>query len=305
MILNLKSLNEYVENYHFKMDSLGTAINLMNTNCYFASIDLKDAFFSIPVKQSDRKYLRFTWNGTLYQFTCLAEGLSTHPRVFTKIMKCVFSDLRKKGHCNTGYIDDSLLIGQSYDDCRVNIRDTVALIDSLGFTVHPEKSVFIPTQEIHYLGFILNSREMTVQLTNEKAGKIKESCQNVLKKSILSIREFSELIGKMVASEFGVPYAKLFHKRLHIAKNEQLRKHRGDYDAKFSIDEKCKDDLKWWVDNIENSKRQVCVENPSIVICSDASLIGWGGVYDNNSTGGRWSEDEGSYHINQLELIAV
>ena len=66
-------------------------------------------------------------------------------------MKCVFFDLRKKGHCNTGYIDDSLLIGQSYDDCRGNIRDTVALVDSLGSTIHPEKSVFIPTQEIHYL----------------------------------------------------------------------------------------------------------------------------------------------------------
>ena len=174
--------------------------------------------------------------------------------MFTKIIKCVFSDLRKKGHCNTGYIDDSLLIGQSYDD----IRDTVALVDSLGFTIHPEKSVFISTQEIHYLGFILNSREMTVQLTHEKGGKIKESCQNVLKKSILSIREFSELIGKMVASEFGVPYAKLFHKRLHIAISEQLRKHRGDYDAKFFLEENCKEDLKWWIDNIEISKRQLC-----------------------------------------------
>jgi hypothetical protein len=39
----------------------------------------------------------------------------------------------------------------------------------------------------------------------------------------------------------------------------------------------------------------LCVENPSIVICSDASMTGWGGVYENNSTGGRWSEDEGSY----------
>ena len=95
-------------------------------------------FFSIPVKESDRKYLRFTWKGTLYQFTCLAQGLSTCPRVFTKIMKCVFSDLRKKGHCNTGYIDDSLLIGQSYDD----IRDTVALVDSLGFTIHTKKIRF-------------------------------------------------------------------------------------------------------------------------------------------------------------------
>ena len=34
-------------------------------------------------------------------------------------------------------------------------------------------------------------------------------------------------------------------------------------------------------------------------------MTGWGGVYENNSTGGRWSEDEGSYHINQLELLAV
>ena len=41
------------------------------------------------------------------------------------------------------------------------------------------------------------------------------------------------------------------------------------------------------------------------MICSDASLTGWGGVYENNSTGGKWSEDQGSYHINQLELLAV
>jgi hypothetical protein len=56
---------------HCKMDSLSTAINLMNKNCYFASINLKDTFFSIPAKESDRKYLRVTWNGTLYQFTYL------------------------------------------------------------------------------------------------------------------------------------------------------------------------------------------------------------------------------------------
>jgi hypothetical protein len=50
VILNLKLLNEYVENYHFKVDSLSTAINLMNKNCYFASIDLKDAFFQYSCK---------------------------------------------------------------------------------------------------------------------------------------------------------------------------------------------------------------------------------------------------------------
>ncbi|CAC5417746.1 unnamed protein product [Mytilus coruscus] len=90
----------------------------------------------------------------------------------------------------------------------------------------------------------------------------------------------------MVASEYGVPYAKLFHKRLHITKNEQLRKHRGNYDAKFRLNEMCKQDINWWIDNIETSKKYVCVGNPEIIIRSDAFLTGWGGVYESQSTGG-------------------
>ena len=77
------------------MDSVKTAINLMSNNFFIGSIDLKDGFFSIPVMECDRTYLRFCWNDQLYQFTCLAQGLSTCPRIFTKIMKCAFSELRK------------------------------------------------------------------------------------------------------------------------------------------------------------------------------------------------------------------
>jgi hypothetical protein len=65
---------------------------------------------------------------------------------------------------------------------------------------------------------------MMVQLTREKALKIKELCQNILRLECISIREFSELMRKMVASEYGILYAKLLHKRLHISKNERLRR---------------------------------------------------------------------------------
>lgn len=75
-----------------------------------------------------------------------------------------------------------------YRDCKENIRDTVDVIDSLGLTIHPVKSIIIPTQEIQYLSFILNSREMTVQLTREKALTIKKLCQNILLLEYISIR---------------------------------------------------------------------------------------------------------------------
>lgn len=49
IILNLKPLNNDIEHIHFKMDTLKSAINLVKKDCYFASIDLKDAYYSVAV----------------------------------------------------------------------------------------------------------------------------------------------------------------------------------------------------------------------------------------------------------------
>lgn len=48
-ILNLKGLNEFVEYHHFKMENLKSAITLMRPNCYMATLDLKDAYYSVSI----------------------------------------------------------------------------------------------------------------------------------------------------------------------------------------------------------------------------------------------------------------
>ena len=83
VILNLKPLNQFVEYHHLKMDTIYTAIQLMKQGCYMASIDLQDAYYTVPVYQGHRKYLRFAWYGQLYQYTCLPNGLAFAPRIFT------------------------------------------------------------------------------------------------------------------------------------------------------------------------------------------------------------------------------
>lgn len=98
LILNLSNLNEHIEYVHFKMETLKNALQLVEQGCYFAKIDLKDAYYSVPIDKESRKFLRFTWKGNLYQFTCLANGLACGPRQYTKLMKPVFSALRKEGH---------------------------------------------------------------------------------------------------------------------------------------------------------------------------------------------------------------
>ncbi len=39
-------------------------------------------------------------------------------------------------------MDDSLLISGTFAECLCNIRETIDLVDKLGFTVHLDKSVF-------------------------------------------------------------------------------------------------------------------------------------------------------------------
>ena len=79
--------------------------------------------------------------------------------------------LRMQGYTCMGHIDDSLLIASTYDDCTCNITATVELFTKLGFVVHSDKSVFEPTQEIEFLGFIINSLNMSVTLSTAKAGQ--------------------------------------------------------------------------------------------------------------------------------------
>ena len=57
MILNLKSLNQYVEYHHFKLDTIWTAVHMMTPGCFMASIDLKDAYYSVHIDNLHQKYL--------------------------------------------------------------------------------------------------------------------------------------------------------------------------------------------------------------------------------------------------------
>ena len=74
-------------------------------------------------------------------------------KVFTKVLKSALSHLREIGCLSVVYVDDSYLQGETFEECLQNITETVKLLQSLGFTIHPEKSVLKPTQKLTFLGF--------------------------------------------------------------------------------------------------------------------------------------------------------
>lgn len=305
MILNLKELNKSVAYHHFKMDTFESTIKLIKKGDYMASVDLRHAYYSVPIAIEQQKLLKFYWKGKLYQYTCLPNGIGCAPRLFTKLLKPVYSTLRQNGHVNSSYIDDSFLAGDSYQECLINVSDTVDLLEFVGFMINNEKSVFIPTKKLMFLGFWVDSDLMIVTLPHEKVISIIKECKSLRDRGIVVVRQLAKVLGLLVSSFSAVEYGPLFYRSLEKEKTLALSQNYGNFDATMYLSNASKEELTWWIEHLPQQKRTIGHGNPDHIIVTDASLSGWGAVFESKHIGGRWSLDELHYHINHLELLAA
>lgn len=304
-ILNLKPLNKFVKLSHFKMEDIRTAVRLINHNYYMCTIDLKESYLLLPIVYEHRKYLRFEFDGILYEFTALPYGLCTAPGVFTKLLKPVVSYLRNLGFLSTIYIDDYLCIGRTYDECLENMKATINILECLGFIINYEKSNIEPNNYCKFLGFIINSTSMCLELPVEKRDIIKNMVQKFLRISHCKIREFAKLLGTLVAACPAIPYGMVHTKYMERVRYLALLKSNDNYDAQMTIPIQIHSDLHWWNDNITHKNKPFKLRKIDLYIYTDSSLSGWGAHCNGESVGGLWSQSEQNYHINQLELMAA
>lgn len=88
---------------------------------------------------------------------------------------------------------------------------------------------------------------------------------------------------------------------LHI---KRLQECDFDFKAEFPLSGVARENLTWWCSCYPNGKSFIHGQ-PDLEIFSDASLSGWGAVCDGVRTGGPWTKEDSSKHINDLELWAA
>lgn len=305
LILNLKLFNQFVKVSHFKIEDHRTVARLITPNSFMATIDLKDAYYLVPIKKSHRKYLRFKINDCLFEYNCLPFGLSCAPWIFTKILKPVMAMLREKGFLSVIYLDDILLLGKTKKECESNIKETLKLFEHLGFLINYKKSNLIPNNVCKYLGFLYNSKDMSLSLPNEKRIRLGELLKKFSSSNECKIRDFSKFLGTLISAAPAIRYSFLYTKMFERQKYLALLKSRGNYEAKMFIPPTLSSDFFWWMNKVQDSSNAIRSDNFQVEIFTDASRSGWGAFYNNTTTFGYWSEEEKLCHINELELLAV
>ena len=152
-VINLKALNSFIQPQHFKMEGVHTLKELMKPGDWFAKLDLKDAYFTIPMHSSQRKYLRFVLQGKTYEFNCFPFGLSSAPWT----LKPVAALLREMEVQMVIYIDDILIMAESMELAQQQVAAFIYLLECLGFVIHKDKkSVLTPAQVMDFLGLTVD-----------------------------------------------------------------------------------------------------------------------------------------------------
>ena len=211
LILDARYLNEYVQRFVFKMETLGSRRHKLRPGDWMTSIDLKSGYWHLGIHPEHHKYFGFShqlpsrekkafWtSGALsaakiaeqrrklprryFIFSALCFGLRTAPFIFTKLMRQVGKLWRKRGWRFICYIDDWLLIADSEAQCAAMTRIAQEDFRRLHIVINAPKSHLTPAQLREFLGFNVHTSgaDVRVAVTDYR----KQSC---LQKTLTALR---------------------------------------------------------------------------------------------------------------------
>ena len=138
-ILDLSTLNKFVSKQKFKMDTAEFIREQLHQGDWATSLDLSDAYHHVLIHPSHRKYLRFMFNGRVYQYQALVMGLTSSPRIFTRIIKAIRQFLQYRNIVIHQYLDDWLIQGKSPEVTTVHTQVLLHIAKHLGWLVNLEK----------------------------------------------------------------------------------------------------------------------------------------------------------------------
>ena len=292
---------KFLNTESFKMETPETVRTSLQAGKWVTSIDVKDAYFHIPIHSRSRKYMRFR----SYQFKALPFGLSTAPMEFTVVAKEVKLMALQRGIRIHQYLDDWLVRASTHDTCLQHTQTLVTLCQELGWLVNKEKSELAPKQVFNFVGYRFDLIEGKVRPTTECWQALTDKIQSILSGPVCPVRQFMSLIGLLTATEKQVHLGRLHMRPIqwHLKNNWRVPE---SLEKVFPVPKSLHLHLWWWLE-----ESNVLLGQPlhpvkhARQIFTDTSKEGWGAHLDEHTARGTWSLPKSKLHINHLELKAV
>ena len=306
-IIDLSPLNKMIHNETFKMETPASIRHALQVGEFTLQLDLKDAYFHIPMKKAYRKFMRFTANGVVYQYKALPFGLNIAPRIFTKILAPVLTLLRKfliKVHA---YLDDWIMRLYSPEVGLKTAFAVVRLLRMLGWLINFPKSFLTPRIQFDFIGLDWNLQLGTIKPKLDKILKLKKDVRKTIQPGRrIKAKKLASLVGVIKWMAPYVPLGLMHLKKLQWKVKEYWTEKTHGWQAQIVVTRSLQEQLKWWTRSTNTHVGvPLKVPQPTREIFTDASCHGYGAIMDKQTMSGVWTRKYREKHINALELEAT
>lgn len=150
--IDFRPLNRLTIKDKYPLPRIADLVRSIKGSRFFATLDLRGAYWQIPMELESIKYTAFRCFLGLYEFIFMPFGLTNAPATFQRVMDFLFLDLHFKGVLC--YLDDILVHSPSFQGAFGILRTVLARLRAAGLKLNIGKSVFFP-RKLKYLGQLI------------------------------------------------------------------------------------------------------------------------------------------------------
>lgn len=251
--------------------------------------------------------------GGVFEPVVMPFGLQLAPYYWTKVCRPVVAKLRRLGFQIVAYVDEFGGAPPSAPGQPATRDDAIAggdvvrtLLADLGLSLHPRNRVWDGPVKLPLLGHVVDTARGLFILKPDRAEKIMRAAGNLLGRAShhrrrVKPRALGSFCGLAVSSSLSVISARYHLRALYSSLG-------GSRSGNVRLDHHGMRDLQWWAALTTHPGLGRSLRPPAVarVMHTDASLSGWGAVFDKTLPArGLHAPTHRGAHINLLELVTV
>lgn len=158
--VDYRKLNAVTERDSYPLPYITNTLDKLRNAHYLSTLDIKSAYWQIPVAESSRPFTAFTVPGRgLFQFVRMPFGLHNAPATWQRLIDQVLGpELEPKVFT---YLDDVVVISQTFEEHLSILEEVFRRIREANLSVNWEKCHFCRS-ELKYLGYVIDNNGLHV-----------------------------------------------------------------------------------------------------------------------------------------------
>ena len=195
-----RGLNPWCKKRGTALDGLAVILNTIKEGDYLVTNDLDSGYWHVPLHPDHYDYVGFCVPDeegvpVFYVWMVLVLGLRDAAHLFTRLIKPIMGRLREEEVRAQIYIDDLIAAAASREEALRSEKRAFELFGKCGYLFKPSKRSGEPSQEVRFLGLLVNTVKMTFRIPEDKLVKLRDALDQVASRRRILVKVLARLLG--------------------------------------------------------------------------------------------------------------